>query len=383
MIDRRKFLKGLFGTGIVLANPDTFFKMIEELFAGKPGAMSPSGALAGNMPMIKVLGVGGGGGNAVSAMVKSGIAGVGLISVNTDRQALDMSRVPIKLQIGSRITHGLGAGANADIGRSAAFADADKIRSLLAGSDLVFITAGMGGGIGTGAAPVIAGIAREAKALVIGVVTMPFGFEGMTRRNKAETGLVELEKNVDALIVIPNDRLLDLTDKKMTLLDSFQLADSVINRAITGISDVVMLPGYVNIDFADINTMMSNSGHAAVGTGAAIGKDSAATAARQAIASPQLNHGTMKRATGALINITGGNDLGINEVSEAVSIIKSELGPKAHILFGVVIDPSMNNEIKVTVIANGLPSFESGRIKEMSHMLIFRDGPKTEADEIR
>ena len=363
MIDRRNFLKGLFGTGIVLANLDTFFKMIEELFAGKPGAMSPSGALAGNMPMIKVLGVGGGGGNAVSAMVKSGIAGVGLISVNTDRQALDMSRVPIKLQIGSRITHGLGAGANADIGRSAAFADADKIRSLLAGSDLVFITAGMGGGIGTGAAPVIAGIAREAKALVIGVVTMPFGFEGMTRRNKAETGLVELEKNVDALIVIPNDRLLDLTDKKMTLLDSFQLADSVINRAITGISDVVMLPGYVNIDFADINTMMSNSGHAAVGTGAAIGKDSAATAARQAIARPQLNHGTMKRATGALINITGGNDLGINKVSEAVSIIKSELGPKAHILFGVVIDPSMNNEIKVTVIANGLPSFKSGRIK--------------------
>ena len=234
MIDRRNFLKGLFGTGIVLANLDTFFKMIEELFAGKPGAMSPSGALAGNMPIIKVLGVGGGGGNAVSAMVKSGIAGVGLISVNTDRQALDMSRVPIKLQIGSRITHGLGAGANADIGRSAAFADADKIRSLLAGSDLVFITAGMGGGIGTGAAPVIAGIAREAKALVIGVVTMPFGFEGMARRNKAETGLVELEKNVDALIVIPNDRLLDLTDNKMTLLDSFQLADSVINRAITG-----------------------------------------------------------------------------------------------------------------------------------------------------
>ncbi|MGC1453657.1 MAG: cell division protein FtsZ [Nitrospirota bacterium] len=303
--------------------------------------------------VIKVIGVGGGGSNAVSSMVESEIMGVSFIVVNTDMQALERARVPIKLQIGSKITSGRGAGANPEIGRTAALEDADKIKATLAGADMVFITAGMGGGTGTGAAPVLAGLAREVGALVVGVVTKPFSFEGLARMQKADEGIAELKKNVDALIVIPNERLLNLAEKRTTLLDSFLLADSVLCQAVKGISDVVMVPGYVNVDFADVRTVMSSRGRAVMGTGIGRGETRAADAAQQAIASPLLEDGSIKGARGVLINITAGNDLGINELSEATAIIKEEVDPAANIIFGAVINPVMSEEIMVTVIATG------------------------------
>ena len=303
--------------------------------------------------VIKVIGVGGGGSNAVSSMVLSEIKGVEFIVVNTDMQALELARVPIKLQIGSKITNGRGAGANPEIGRTAALEDADKIKAALAGADMVFITAGMGGGTGTGAAPVLAGLAREVGALVVGVVTKPFSFEGMNRMQKAEEGIAELKKNVDALIVIPNERLLNLAEKRTTLLDSFRIADGVLGQAVKGISDVVMVPGYVNVDFADVKTVMSIRGRAVMGTGIGRGESRAVDAAHLAIASPLLEDGSIKGARGVLINITGGNELGINELNEATAIIKEEVDPSANIIFGAVINPVMSEELIVTVIATG------------------------------
>ena len=303
--------------------------------------------------VIKVIGVGGGGSNAVSSMVQSDIKGVEFLVVNTDMQALELARVPIKLQIGSKITNGRGAGANPEIGRTAALEDADKIKAALAGADMVFITAGMGGGTGTGAAPVLASLAREVGALVVGVVTKPFSFEGMNRMQKAEEGIAELKKNVDALIVIPNERLLNLAEKRTTLLDSFRVADGVLGQAVKGISDVVMVPGYVNVDFADVKTVMSIRGRAVMGTGIGRGECRAVDAAHLAIASPLLEDGSIKGARGVLINITGGNDLGINELHEATAIIKEEVDPSANIIFGAVINPVMSEEIMVTVIATG------------------------------
>jgi cell division protein FtsZ len=303
--------------------------------------------------VIKVIGVGGGGSNAVSTMFQSDIKGVQFVVVNTDMQALELSRAPIKLQIGSKLTCGRGAGANPEIGRSAALEDAEKIKAAIAGADMVFITAGMGGGTGTGAAPVIANLAREVGALAVGVVTKPFSFEGQNRMHKAEEGIAELKKCVDALIVIPNERLLNLAEKRTTLLESFKLADGVLGQAVKGISDVVMVPGYVNVDFADVKTVMANRGRAVMGTGVGRGEGRAIDAAQKAIASPLLEDGSIKGARGVLINITGGNDLGIYELNEATAIIKEEVDPGANIIFGAVINPVMSEEVMVTVIATG------------------------------
>jgi cell division protein FtsZ len=311
--------------------------------------------------VIKVIGVGGGGSNAVSTMFQSDIRGVQFIVANTDMQALELSRAPIKLQIGSKLTCGRGAGANPEIGRSAALEDAEKIKAAIAGADMVFITAGMGGGTGTGAAPVIANLAREVGALAVGVVTKPFSFEGQNRMHKAEEGIAELKKCVDALIVIPNERLLNLAEKRTTLLESFKLADGVLAQAVKGISDVVMVPGYVNVDFADVKTVMANRGRAVMGTGVGRGDGRAIDAAQKAIASPLLEDGSIKGARGVLINITGGNDLGIYELNEATAIIKEEVDPGANIIFGAVINPVMSEEVMVTVIATG---FDEAGIRE-------------------
>ena len=303
--------------------------------------------------VIKVIGVGGGGSNAVSTMVQADITGVQFIIANTDMQALDRARAPIKLQIGSKLTNGRGAGANPEIGRSAALEDAEKIKAALAGTEMVFITAGMGGGTGTGAAPVIASLAREVGALVVGVVTKPFNFEGMKRMRHAEEGIAELKKSVDALIVIPNDRILNLSEKKTLALDAFKLADNVLVQAVKGISDVVMVPGHINVDFADVKTIMANRGRAVMGTGVAKGAGRAMEAAQKAIASPLLEDGSIKGARGILINITGGSDMSIYEFEEATAIIKNEVDTDANIIFGVVINPVMSEEIMVTVIATG------------------------------
>jgi len=308
-----------------------------------------------------VIGVGGGGSNAVSSMIQSDIMGVQFIVVNTDMQALERTHAPIKLQIGSKLTCGRGAGADPEIGRSAALEDAEKIKTAIAGADMVFITAGMGGGTGTGAAPVIASLAREVGAVAVGVVTKPFSFEGMTRMHKAEEGISELRKNVDALIVIPNERLLNLAEKKTTLLESFKLADGVLGQAVKGISDVVMVPGYVNVDFADVKTVMVNRGRAVMGTGIGKGEARAVEAAQKAIASPLLEDGSIKGARAVLINITGGNDMGIYELNEASAIIKEEVDPGANIIFGAVINPVMSEEVMVTVIATG---FDEEGIRE-------------------
>ncbi len=311
--------------------------------------------------VIKVIGVGGGGTNAVSTMFQSDIKGVQFIVVNTDMQALELARAPVKLQIGSKLTCGRGAGANPEIGRNAALEDAEKIKAAIAGADMVFITAGMGGGTGTGAAPIIASLAREVGALAVGVVTKPFSFEGMARMHKAEEGINELKKSVDALIVIPNERLLNLAEKKTTLLDSFKLADGVLGQAVKGISDVVMVPGYVNVDFADVKTVMASRGRAVMGTGIGRGESRAIDAAQKAIASPLLEDGSIKGARGVLINVTGGNDLGIYELNEATAIIKQEVDPGANIIFGAVINPVMSEEVMVTVIATG---FDEAGIRE-------------------
>jgi cell division protein FtsZ len=311
--------------------------------------------------VIKVVGVGGGGSNAVSTMVQSDIKGVQFIVANTDMQALELIRAPIKIQIGSKITNGRGAGANPEIGRSAALEDADKLKAVMAGADMIFITAGMGGGTGTGAAPVIANLAREVGAVAVGVVTKPFSFEGMTRMHKAEEGIAELKKNVDALIVIPNERLLNLAEKKTPLLDSFKLADDVLAQAVKGISDVVMVAGYVNVDFADVKTVMLSRGRAVMGTGIGKGENRAMEAAQKAIASPLLEDGSIKGARAVLINITGGNDMGIYELNEASAIIKEEVDPGANIIFGAVINPVMSEEVTVTVIATG---FDEEGIRE-------------------
>ncbi len=302
---------------------------------------------------IKVVGVGGGGGNAVSTMVQADIKGVEFIVANTDMQALERVKAPVKVQIGSRLTNGRGAGSNPEIGRNAALEDADKIKAALAGAEMVFITAGMGGGTGTGGTPVIAHLAREIGALTVAVVTKPFEFEGNIRKSKAEEGIAELKKNADALIVIPNERLVNLSEKRTSLLDAFKLADSVLLQAVKGISDVVMHPGHVNVDFADVKTVMANRGRAVMGTGAASGEGRALDAAQKAIASPLLEDGSIKGARAVLVNITGGMDLGMYEINEAVSVIKNEVDPAANIKFGTVINPVMSEEIMVTVIATG------------------------------
>jgi cell division protein FtsZ len=302
---------------------------------------------------IKVIGVGGGGGNAVSTMVKADLRGVEFIAANTDRQALDRTGLPNKLQIGSQLTRGRGAGANPEIGRNAALEDAEKVKAVLEGAEMIFITAGMGGGTGTGAAPVIAKLSREAGALTVGVVTKPFTFEGDRRMRYATDGINELKKNVDALIVIPNDRLINLSEKNARVGDAFKLSDDVLMQAVRGISDVVLVPGRVNVDFADVKTVMTSRGRAVMGMGISKGPGRALEAAHKAISSPLLEDGSIKGARAILVNITGGSDMEIEEINEVMGVIKAEVDQDANIIFGMVDSEGMREEIMVTVIATG------------------------------
>jgi cell division protein FtsZ len=302
---------------------------------------------------IKVIGVGGGGGNAVSTMVVADIRGVEFIAANTDRQALDRTNSPNKLQIGSKLTRGRGAGANPEVGRNAAVEDAEKIKLALEGTEMVFITAGMGGGTGTGAAPVIAKLAREIGSLTVGVVTKPFSFEGVRRMRYADEGIAELRKSVDALIVIPNDRLINLSEKNTRVGEAFKLSDDVLMQAVKGISDVVMVPGRVNVDFADVKTIMASRGRAVMGMGSAKGPGRAVEAAHKAISSPLIEDGSIKGARAVLINITGGSEMGISEIDEVMGVIRSEADADANIIFGMVDRDDMSEELMVTVIATG------------------------------
>jgi cell division protein FtsZ len=302
---------------------------------------------------IKVIGVGGGGGNAVSRMVRAGFDGVEFIVANTDAQALRLSQAPIKLQIGAKLTKGLGAGADPQVGRKAALEDTEQLLEALAGADMVFITTGLGGGTGTGGAPVIASLASELGALTIAVVTKPFKFEGKKRAAQAERGLAELRECVDSVITIPNERLLASIERHTLLTDAFAMADDVLRQAIQGISDLILVPGLINLDFADLKTIMNGMGIAVMGTGIAEGATRAVDAARLAISSPLLEDASIEGARGVIINITGGTDLSLVEVSEASSIIQEAAHEDANIIFGAVVDPRLEGRVKITVIATG------------------------------
>lgn len=302
---------------------------------------------------IKVIGVGGGGGNAVTRMIEAKVEGVEFLVANTDLQVLARSLSPIKLQIGAKLTKGLGAGANPDIGRQAAIDDTEKIIEVLEGADMVFITAGLGGGTGTGAAPIIASLATELGALTVAVVTKPFAFEGRRRMLQAERGLAELRECVDTVITIPNERLLHTVERNTSLQDSFRVADDVLRQAVQGISDLITVPGLINLDFADVKTIMQGMGIALMGTGAAHGENRAIEATQRAIASPLLEEASIEGAKGILVNITGGPDLTLHEVNEASTIIREAADDEANIIFGAVIDERMTDHMKITVIATG------------------------------
>lgn len=313
---------------------------------------------------IKVFGVGGGGNNAVNRMIECGVRGIEFIALNTDKQALYSSRAEQKVQLGEKITKGLGAGANPDIGARAAEENRNEILETLKGADMVFITAGMGGGTGTGAAPIVAEIAKELGILTVGIVTKPFTFEGRKRQQHAEKGIEDLKSKVDTLVTIPNDRLLQISDKKTTMSDAFMMADEVLKQGIQGISDLISVPNLINLDFADVKTIMFDKGIAHMGIGIASGDNRAVDAAKQAITSPLLET-SIEGAKSVLLNITGGKDLGIFEVNEAADIIRQSVDSEANIIFGAGIDESMSDEIKITVIATG---FEDSPIKNKSTM---------------
>src|SRR6476469_1005866 len=304
------------------------------------------------LAVIKVVGVGGGGTNAVNRMVDAGLRGVEFIAVNTDAQALLMCDADVKIHIGSKITRGLGAGADPNIGREAAMESRDELKEALKGADMVFVTAGKGGGTGTGAAPVIAEIARELGALTVGVVTRPFSFEGRKRADQADQGVKTLREKVDTLIIIPNDRLLQVVEKRTSIVDAFRIADDVLRQGVQGITDLITVPGLINLDFADVRTIMRDAGSALMGIGIASGENRAGEAARAAISSPLLE-ASVEGATGILLNITGGADLGLFEVNEAAEIIGSASDADANIIFGAVIDEAMGDQVWVTVIATG------------------------------
>jgi cell division protein FtsZ len=309
--------------------------------------------LANQKARLKVVGVGGAGGNAINRMIESGLDGVEFIALNTDAQALENNKAPIKWQIGRNLTRGLGAGAIADIGRQAIEADREAVINLLEGADMVFITAGMGGGTGTGAAPVVAQIAREQGSLTVGIVTKPFNFEGPKRMNRAEQGIEAMREHCDTLIVIPNQKLIGLFDRPTSIQEAFKTADSVLHQAVRGISDLISQHGVINLDFADIRTIMKDMGDAIMGTGIARGAERASLAAQQAISSPILEETNIKNAKGLLINITGGTDLNIQELDEACSTIRQEVGNDAEIIVGAVINENYTDEIMITVIATG------------------------------
>lgn len=307
---------------------------------------------------IKVIGVGGAGCNAVNTMIGSGLARVDFISANTDLQALDRSLAPYKIQLGPERTRGLGAGAKPEIGKDAALESKDHIRECLEGADMVFVTAGMGGGTGTGAAPIVASIARELGILTVGVVTKPFQYEGQRRHKHAEEGIRDLRRHVDTLLVIPNQRLLGIVDKATPLLEAFKVADDVLRQAIQGIADVITTTGHVNVDFADVRTIMSHTGRAVMGMGVSRGTNRAIEAAQKAICSPLLEEGSVEGARGVLLNITGGPNMSLHEIEEAASIIQQTADPEANIIVGQVINPDMGDDLVVTVIATGFDQEE-------------------------
>ena len=307
---------------------------------------------------IKVIGVGGAGNNPVNRMIEAGIKGVEFIAVNTDRQALQKSKAGTKIQIGEKVTRGLGAGANPDIGAQSAEENKSEIAETLRGADMVFVTAGMGGGTGTGAAPIVAQAAKEMGILTIGVVTKPFTFEGKKRLSQAERGIESLKGKVDSLVVIPNDKLLQIIDRKTSINEAFKMADDVLRQGVQGISDLIAVTGTVNLDFADVKTIMLNTGMAHMGVGRASGENRAEDAAKQAVQSPLLET-SIEGARGVIINITGGEDLGLHEVNTAAELVQRSVDPEANIIFGTVTDPDMKDEIQITVIATGFEKPEA------------------------
>ncbi len=307
---------------------------------------------------IKVIGVGGAGNNAVNRMIEAGVKGVEFISVNTDRQALQKSKAGTKIQIGEKVTRGLGAGANPDIGAQSAEENKAEIAETLRGADMVFVTAGMGGGTGTGAAPIVAQAAKEMGILTIGVVTKPFTFEGKKRLSQAERGIESLKGKVDSLVVIPNDKLLQIIDRKTSINEAFRMADDVLRQGVQGISDLIAVTGTVNLDFADVKTIMLNTGMAHMGVGRASGENRAEDAAKQAVQSPLLET-SIEGARGVIINITGGENLGLHEVNTAAELVQRSVDPEANIIFGTVTDPEMGDEVQITVIATGFEKPEA------------------------
>jgi cell division protein FtsZ len=328
-----------------------------------------------NFALIKVVGVGGGGSNAVNRMIRAELLGVEFIAVNTDAQALLLSDAPHKLRIGDKVTKGLGSGADPVVGRKSAEDDSEKLYEALKEADMVFVTAGMGGGTGTGAAPIIAEIAKDVGALTVAVVTKPFSFEGAKRRLLAEQGIAELVDKVDTLITIPNDRLLQVVEKKTSMVDAFRIVDDVLRQGVQGISDLITVPGLINLDFADVKTIMTNAGSALMGIGHGSGESRAADAARQAIMSPLLEQ-SIDGARGVLFTITGGPDLTLFEVNEAAEIIHAAADPEANIIFGAVIDERMGGEVKISVIAT---AFEQARaIRKLEGPMYRRQAPSME-----
>ena len=317
-----------------------------------------------NVVNIKVIGVGGGGGNAVNRMVENGVQGVEFVSINTDMQALNFSQAGTKIQIGEKLTKGQGAGANPEIGRKAAEESKEQIAAALAGTNMVFITAGMGGGTGTGAAPVVAQIAREMGILTVGVVTRPFAFEGKKRLEQALAGIDELNKNVDSLVIIPNERLKYVSEQKITFKNAFEIADGVLRQAVANISELITVPGFINLDFADVTSVMKDAGYAHIGTGRAAGKDKAAEAARMAISSPLLET-SIDMAHGVIVSVIGSDDIGLDEVETAATMVQQAAHPDAHIIFGAFIDDTMDDEIRVVVIATGFDNIPNSAKMDM------------------
>ncbi len=309
---------------------------------------------------IRVIGVGGGGGNAVNRMIAAGVTGVDFLVANTDAQALHASNAPVKIQLGAKLTKGLGAGANPEIGRRAALEDTDKVIDALEGADMVFVTAGLGGGTGSGGAPIVASLARELHALTVGVVTKPFAFEGKRRMMQAEQGLQELSQSVDTVICIPNERLMQFVDKGTSFFEAFRIADDILRQGVQGISDIITITGIINRDFADIKTIMEGMGYAVMGTAVAEGENRAVEATNRAISSPLLEDATINGAQGILLNITGSSKLTLHEVHEASSIVQKIAAENANIIFGAVHDESMGDAVKVTVIATGIKSERLG-----------------------
>ncbi len=323
------------------------------------------------LAVIKVVGIGGGGVNAVNRMIEVGLKGVEFIAINTDAQALLMSDADVKLDIGRELTRGLGAGANPDVGGKAAEDHAEEIEEVIKGADMVFVTAGEGGGTGTGGAPVVARIARSLGALTIGVVTRPFSFEGRRRANQAEEGIAQLREEVDTLIVIPNDRLLSISDRNVSMLDAFKQADQVLLQGVSGITDLITTPGLINLDFADVKSVMANAGSALMGIGSARGEDRAVAAAEMAVSSPLLE-ASIDGAHGVLLSIAGGSDLGLFEINEAAALVSQAAHAEANIIFGAVIDDALGDEVRVTVIAAG---FDGGMPKRRDNGTVLRREP--------